>query len=188
MPLSKTESDLLIHLAREAIAAKVGNGDTITVTDKLEIMDTHPGVFVTIRKNGLLRGCIGYPEAPWPLRQTLVMSAIAAAQEDPRFPPLRPGEIKNINVEVSLLTPPAEIKVRSVSDLSVIKIGTDGLVVEHGFRRGLLLPQVATEENLSPLEFLEATCNKAGLPNDCWRDPSTKIYKFSAEYYSEPDQ
>lgn len=187
MQVSKEESDRLLQIARDAIISKVEKNTVISVSEKSEVLDSKSGVFVTIKKDGMLRGCIGYPQAPWPLRRSLVLSAIAAAEEDPRFPPLRSEEVGKISIEVSLLSEPVEIDPQNKQDLDEIKIGRDGLVIESGFHKGLLLPQVATEENMSVMEFLEATCNKAGLNRNCWKDPSTKVYKFSATYYSEPD-
>ncbi len=186
MEVSKEESDRLLRIAREAIKSKVEQNTVISVSDESTLLDSRSGVFVTIKKDGMLRGCIGYPEAPWPLRKSLVLSSIAAAEEDPRFPPLTSDEISRISIEVSLLTQPTEIDVKNRKDIDGIVIGRDGLVVENGFHRGLLLPQVASEENMNVMEFLEATCNKAGLHSDCWKDSSTKVFKFSATYYSEP--
>lgn len=145
------------------------------------------GCFVTINTypEHELRGCIGYPEPVLPFYKALVESAISACN-DPRFPPLRREELDNIVIEVSVLTKPELIKVKDPREYpKVIKIGKDGLIIEKGFRSGLLLPQVATENNMDAKEFLLHLCLKAGLPYTAWIDPDTKIYRFSAEIFSE---
>lgn len=141
------------------------------------------GVFVTINsvKNGEknLRGCIGYPYPTTPLVQAIIESAISAATNDPRFPPLLPREFDHIVFEVSVLTPPEIIKVKNPKEYSSkITIGEDGLIVERGIYKGLLLPQVPVEWQWEAEEFLCQCCNKAGLLSDYWLREGTKIYKF----------
>ena len=146
------------------------------------------GVFTTISTYPAheLRGCIGYPEPVLPLKDALVQSALSAAFSDPRFPPLREEELDNVLFEVSLLTPPEEIKVEKRVDLlKEVRIGVHGLIAERGFYRGLLLPQVPVEWEWNVEEFLSQTCWKAGLPMDCWLDESTRIYRFTAEIFEE---
>ncbi len=146
------------------------------------------GVFTTISTypQHNLRGCIGFPEPIFPLKKALVESALSAAFQDPRFPPLRRDEVDKVVFEVSLLTPPKELRVKNRKDLlNHIKIGKHGLIVERGFYKGLLLPQVPVEWNWDVEEFLSQTCWKAGLPMDCWLDESTRIYAFSAEIFEE---
>ena len=148
------------------------------------------GVFTTISTypDRNLRGCIGFPEPIFPLKKALVESALAAAFQDPRFPPLTRDELNSVVFEVSLLTPPEEIRVKSRKELlNRVVIGRHGLIAERGFYRGLLLPQVPVEWNWDVEEFLSQTCWKAGLPPDCWLDESTKIYAFSAEIFEEEE-
>ncbi len=148
------------------------------------------GVFTTISTypQKELRGCIGFPEPIFPLKKALVESALSAAFQDPRFPPLSPREIDNVIFEVSLLTPPEEVKVKNRKELlNKIKIGVHGLIAERGFYKGLLLPQVPVEWNWNVEEFLLQTCWKAGLPGDCWLDENTKIYAFTAEIFEEEE-
>jgi hypothetical protein len=146
------------------------------------------GVFVTLKtypENGL-RGCIGYPEPVAPLGEALVDSAISAATRDPRFLPVSPSELPGLVVEVSLLTTPEQIRVSNQKELPrSVKIGEDGLIVERGWAKGLLLPQVPVEWGWKAEEFLEQTCGKAGLPLEAWMDPETKFFKFQAEVFSE---
>ena len=146
----------------------------MNLKDKL----TQPrGVFVTINKQGELRGCIGFPEPVFPLGIALIKAARAAAFEDPRFEPLKEEELKDIEIEISVLTLPEKIK----PDPDLIKVGEDGLIVKKGINSGLLLPQVATEYNWSAEEFLSQTCVKAGLPRDAWKSSEIEIQKFQAQ-------
>jgi uncharacterized protein (TIGR00296 family) len=145
------------------------------------------GVFTTLTTvSGELRGCIGFPEPVYPLGEAIIRSAIAAAVNDPRFPPVTKGEMDNIIVEVSLLTKPVLLNVKNREDIQKsIVIGRDGLIVERGGYSGLLLPQVAVEEKMEGTEFLKSACWKAGMEPDCWEDPETSIYTFTAEIFHE---
>jgi len=139
-----------------------------------------PGAaFVTLTQGEELRGCIGYIEAVHPLCQTVTQCAIAAAVSDPRFPPLRAFELKEVKLQISVLSP-----LREIQDVSEIKVGRDGILIEKGGQKGLLLPQVATEYHWDKKTFLEQTCYKAGLPKDAWRQ-GAKIFIFSAEIFDE---
>ena len=138
------------------------------------------GAFVTLKKHGELRGCIGYIEGIKPLWEAVRDMARAAALEDPRFPPVRPEEVPELEIEISVLTPLWRVK-----DIKDIVIGRDGLIIRKGWRQGLLLPQVATEYGWDVKTFLEHTCLKAGLPRDAWKGPDAEIWAFSAEVFSE---
>jgi uncharacterized protein (TIGR00296 family) len=149
------------------------------------------GVFVTLNNVKVssheLRGCIGYPSPVEPLVEATIDSAIQAATNDPRFPPVSLQELNNeIAIEVSVLTPPELIKVEDPSEYpSRIQIGRDGLVIERGWQKGLLLPQVAPEWNWDEEEFLSNCCMKAGLSLDSWLIRGTKVYKFQAVIFEE---
>ncbi|MEL9914338.1 MAG: TIGR00296 family protein [Thermoplasmatales archaeon] len=145
------------------------------------------GVFTTLNTvSGELRGCIGFPEPVYPLGEAIIRSAISAAVNDPRFPPVSKGEMDKIVVEVSLLTRPIILKIDDRNRVpSAIVIGRDGLIVERGSYSGLLLPQVAVEEKMSAIEFLNSACWKAGMEPECWKDPETSIYTFGAEIFYE---
>ncbi len=138
------------------------------------------GAFVTLKKHGNLRGCIGYIYSEQPLYQTIQQAAVAAATQDPRFPPVRLSEMAEITVEISLLSP-----LERVRDVNEIVVGTHGLLIRRGYYQGLLLPQVAPEQGWDREQFLEGVCYKAGLPPDAWRDPATELYSFTAEVFSE---
>ena len=146
------------------------------------------GVFVTLshRRSGDLRGCIGYPEPILPLRVGLPRAAVAAATQDPRFPPVTPSEWAELRVEVSVLTPPVPLLVEPREDLpEAIVVGRDGLLVEADGTSGLLLPQVAVEWGWSARAFLDAACEKAGLPPDAWLDQGTRVHAFRADVFHE---
>jgi len=144
------------------------------------------GVFVTLKINGELRGCIGFTEPRFPLIDGIQRAALLAAFQDPRFPPLREEEIERLKVEVSVLTKPSLLFVKKPEDyLNIIKIGRDGLIMEHRGYSGLLLPQVPVEEKWNAKEFLDYTCLKAGVPPHSWKEPGCKIYSFQAQVFNE---
>jgi uncharacterized protein (TIGR00296 family) len=148
------------------------------------------GVFVTINmvkrgKKGL-RGCIGYPYPTNPLVEAVISAALQSATQDPRFYPLKKEELNNVVFEVSVLTPPEPVKAKKPQEyLNMIKVGEHGLIVEKGFHRGLLLPQVPVEWGWCEEEFLCQCCVKAGLPPDSWLTEGSKVYKFSAIVFEE---
>jgi len=169
----------LLRLAREAVAAAVCNAPA--PAPAVEGRLAEPGAaFVTLKRGGELRGCIGCIEArPGSLAATVVRMATAAAREDPRFPPVRLCELEPLTLEISLLGPLVEI-----GHLDDIVVGRDGLVVEHQGRRGLLLPQVATEWGWDRDAFVAQTCRKAGLPADAWK-AGARLWRFEAFVFSE---
>lgn len=195
MELSLEDGELLVKLARRAIEKYLGeNMLEIPPADLKDVFYEPFGVFVTLNRligpaqlgRKELRGCIGFPEPVKPLVSALIEAAVAAAVEDPRFPPVSLEELDSIVIDVSVLTPPQLIDVDDKTVLpSKIKIGRDGLIVERGFHRGLLLPQVAVEEKWGPEIFLSHTCIKAGLPPDCWLDKKTRVYSFQAVVFEE---
>jgi AmmeMemoRadiSam system protein A len=139
------------------------------------------GVFVTLHRRGQLRGCVGQIEACGPLGEVVERCAIAAAEEDPRFAPVKPAEVAELEIEISLLSPLEPVAP------AAIEVGRHGLVVERGMQRGLLLPQVATERHWQWQRFLEETCVKAGLERDAWKNPGTRTFAFTTEVFSEAD-
>jgi AmmeMemoRadiSam system protein A len=145
-----------------------------------DLLDAHVGVFVTLRKAGNLRGCIGYTAADEPLSALLPQAARSAAIADPRFPPLTKAEVDHIAVEITLLGVAHEVR-----DIDEIVIGHHGLIVSNGTQRGLLLPQVAVEGNYDVPAFLDQTCRKAGLAIGSWRNKDTKIELFSGYHFAE---
>jgi AmmeMemoRadiSam system protein B/AmmeMemoRadiSam system protein A len=136
------------------------------------------GAFVTITKKGTLRGCIGHIRGLMPLYKSVEEMAAAAAFDDPRFPPITKNELKDLEIEISVLTP-----FKQITDVKEIEVGTHGIYMEKGYYSGLLLPQVATEYRWDRDTFLEHTCRKAGLPPDAWKEKDTRIYIFSADIF-----
>ena len=184
--LTYDEGVFLVKLARNAITRYLKDSIIIKPPmDTPEKLKRKSGVFVTLniieksgRKN--LRGCIGYPEPILPLVNATIDSAINAAVEDPRFPPLTIDELDKVVIEVSVLTPLQLIRVSKPEEYPKnIKVGVDGLVVEYRWNKGLLLPQVPVEYGWDSEEFLSHCCVKAGLPPDYWLLPETKIFKFT---------
>ncbi len=189
--ISDDEGEYLVRLARKSIEYAFEEkgveevlADFPPSSDKL----LRPsGAFVTLNTfpDKELRGCIGYPEPVLPLVSAVVRAARAAAFEDPRFPPLIRQELDRIVVEVSVLTPPEKLEAPRPELPSKIKVGVHGLIVRYGPYSGLLLPQVAVEYGMTPEEFLDHTCLKAGLRPRCWKDEKVEVYTFSAEIFTE---
>ncbi len=183
--ISKEQGKLLLKLARDAIAAHFTQKEPNIAEYKAKF-NQPSGVFVTLKKNGELRGCIGYPLPIYPLWQAVMKAAVAAAFQDPRFLPLKEDELNEIKVEVSVLSQPELIKADTPKDFfKQIKIGEHGLIIEYRFNSGLLLPQVATEYNWDAATFLRHLCLKAGLPEYAWKEKGVKIYRFTAQVFSE---
>ena len=180
MALSEVERKALLDIARKTIEARLTGESIPELQSCSEVLQEKRGAFVTLKKHDHLRGCIGYIEARKPLYKIVGEMALAAAFDDPRFPPLKPDELKNMAVEISILSPLKEVK-----DINEIKVGTHGLYITKGFHSGLLLPQVATEYGWDRLTFLRETCYKAGLQRDAWKEKDTKVFIFSAEIIGE---
>jgi len=190
LELSDGDCSLIVNLARRAITEYLENGGQIDPpSDVPSFLNEKCGVFVTLHKvsggSSSLRGCIGFPEPVKPLLEAVIDAAICAAVRDPRFEPLTRKELEDIEIEVSVLTPPEVIEAKPQDLASKIKIGRDGLIAERGWNRGLLLPQVPVEEKWDVEEFLMYTCLKAGLGPDAWWDPKTKFFSFQAIVFGE---
>lgn len=143
------------------------------------------GVFVTLTKNGQLRGCIGLPYPVMPLENAIEHAATAAATEDPRFPPVGKGELAQITVEVTILTVPVQMEGNPMERPKRVRVGTHGLIVRGMGTSGLLLPQVAIEYGWDATTFLDHTCMKAGLPERCWTNSSVEILTFEGQIFTE---
>jgi len=164
----------LLSIARVAIQAHTAVAFETTPTGW-----PNAGAFVTLRKHGELRGCIGHVEPDRPLDVTVARVAVAAAQTDPRFPSVSLDELDEISIEISVLGP-----LERIFGLKEVIVGRHGLVVERTFHRGLLLPQVAVEHGWSAEVFASQTCVKAGLPPDAWKNGAT-LWRFEAEVFGE---
>lgn len=189
--LNEEEGKFLVKLARRAVKEYLETKKVPETTRRVQEKLLQPcGVFVTINsienEEKELRGCIGYPYPTDPLGEAVIQSAISAATQDPRFNPLTKDELDKVVFEVSVLTPPQVLEVKRPQDYpSKIRIGEDGLIIEKGMFKGLLLPQVPVEWNWDQEEFLCQCCIKAGLPPDNWLLPVTRIQKFQAIIFEE---
>ena len=182
-PLSQQQKKRLIQIARETVEAFVRTGNVSQIKETDNRLRAIEGAFVTLHKHGQLRGCIGNIIGQQPLYLTVRDMAVAAAAHDPRFKPVKTDELKDIEVEVSVLSKP-----RVISNADEIVMGKHGVIVSRGMRSGIYLPQVATETGWSREQFLSSLCaHKAGLSEDAWKDPKTRIEIFTAEVFSEKD-
>ncbi|MDD2655212.1 MAG: AmmeMemoRadiSam system protein A [Candidatus ainarchaeum sp.] len=174
----------LLLIARKAIEYFAEHGEEPGALKEVDIdeFEMARGVFVTLKENGELRGCIGFPMPIMPLGKAVVKAAIAAAFDDPRFSSVTKEEIRELEIEISVLTVPEQVKVaRPEEYLKKIKIGRDGLIIEFMGYSGLLLPQVPVEEGWGVEEYLDFLCRKAGLPPETWKQRPVSIKAFQAE-------
>jgi len=179
--LSEAARADLLRLARASLEAHfLGEAAPRLASDRAATFGEARGLFVTLRRSGQLRGCIGTLSPTGDLTRVVAQYALRAALEDPRFPPLEAEELGSCTIEISVLTAPREIE--GPGD---IEIGRDGLILEAGGRHGLLLPQVATEAGLSAERFLAEVSRKAGLREDAWRGEGARLWAFQAEVFSE---
>lgn len=176
--LSEAEKALLHKIARESIAARLEGRPIPKYDAPSPALKETRGAFVTLKKHGRLRGCIGHIVGRLPLTDTVCEMAQAAAFEDPRFPPVTASEFDDLDIEISAMTP-----LKEIDAVEEIQVGTHGLYITDDRRSGLLLPQVATEYGWDRRTFLEQTCRKAGLPQDAWKAAGTRIFTFSAEVF-----
>ena len=183
--ISEENGQYLLEVAKEAISVYLETNRRIPVPyDCPDELKEELGVFVTLNKKHSLRGCIGYPEPVKSLIESTIDVAIAAAFEDPRFPELKTEEYGELEFEVTVLTQPELIEVAHPKQyFDEIEIGRDGLIIQKGYAKGLLLPQVAPENGFSVEEFLDHTCMKAGISADSWMDESCDVFKFQGQIF-----
>ena len=171
----------LLRLARGTIEAHYrGHPPPRLASDRAESFGEPRGLFVSFHRDGQLRGCIGTLAPTGDLTRVVSEFTLRAAFEDPRFPPLAESELPGCRIEISVLTAP-----RAIASAEEVEIGRHGLILELGGRRGLLLPQVATEWGFDRERFLSEVARKAGLPPEAWRRPEARIFTFQAEVFSE---
>ncbi|UCD94939.1 MAG: AmmeMemoRadiSam system protein B [Candidatus Zixiibacteriota bacterium] len=176
--LSAEDRAYLLDLARASILARMENRKVSRDEPPSRILKENRGAFVTLKRRGMLRGCIGMIRAAQPLYETIIDMAQAAAFEDSRFMPLAEDELDDIEIEISALSPLVRVE-----DVNEVEVGRDGLMIVLESHSGLLLPQVAVENNWGRTTFLEQTCLKAGLPKSSYKDRAAKIYRFTAEIF-----
>ncbi|MFZ0820764.1 MAG: AmmeMemoRadiSam system protein A [Candidatus Acidiferrales bacterium] len=179
--LSKEDQRILLEIARRAIVEAVVHAHIWKPEIVQGAFGEQRGVFVTLDRRSKLRGCVGQITAPDPLAQAVAYCAVAAARDDTRFSPVRPQEVAELTIEISVLSPMEEIHSQQ------IEIGRHGLMVLRGRQRGLLLPQVAVEHRWTRERFIQETCDKAGLPEGAWKSPETQLLGFTSELFSEAD-
>ncbi len=179
--LNPRQKKRLLEIARETIEKYLKSGKSTDFNENDPRLTAISGAFVTLHKQGELRGCIGNIIGQKPLYQTVRDMAIESATADPRFQPVTKEEFKDIEIEISVLSP-----LKKISDISEFELGRHGVIVKKGWLQGVFLPQVATETGWSKEKFLSNLCeHKAGLPPDAWKDPQTELYIFSATVFSE---
>ena len=182
LSLSEEDRKAILAAARHGVFYAVAHGRAAPdLPDKGNFAEPC-GLFVTLHVSGKLRGCIGMIDARGTLGENLARCSADAALHDPRFSPLRAEELNHLEIEVSLLSPLHALQPDEV------EVGKHGLLVERGMRRGLLLPQVATEHHLTREQFLAETCVKAGLPREAWREPETRLYGFECQIVAEKSE
>jgi AmmeMemoRadiSam system protein A len=179
--LAEREKKILLGVARRALERAAQTGQTLEESSlPADEISTQPGgAFVTLRLRSRLRGCIGQLASGIPLIEVVAYCAKTAALEDPRFPPVRPEQVSEIDIELSILSPLEDAAPREIEP------GKHGLLITRGQQRGLLLPQVAAEFRWTAERFLEETCVKAGLESEAWKDPATRLQVFTADVFSE---
>lgn len=180
MELSVSDKKELLKLARMSIGFTLGECGRPRKPEGGKALNDPCGAFVTLHLHGDLRGCIGYIEGRFPLHETIQEVAQKAAFEDPRFSPLTTEEFEAVEIEISVLSP-----LKKVKDVDEIQVGTHGLVIDAGYTRGLLLPQVATDYGWGREEFLSHTARKAGLSADAWKRKDVTLYLFTSDIFSE---
>ncbi len=180
--LTKEEKIYCLQLARKTLERYFsGNLEKEVPPKEYVRLWEKRGAFVTLLERGELRGCIGILEPIYPLYEVIQEMAISAAFKDPRFPPLRKEELSLIEIEISVLSP---LKRGTVDE---VEVGKHGVYIIKGFYRGVLLPQVPVEYGWDKKTFLEHVCLKAGLEPECYKDPDTEIYLFTAEVFKESE-
>lgn len=188
--LSQEDGKLLLELARRTLETWVEEGRLLSLEglERPKPLLEKRGAFVTLRRGAFLRGCVGYTANIKPLAEAVRDNTINAAFRDSRFEPVKAEELPEITIEISALAPgdSPESPMRAVHSIDEIVIGRDGVCIERdGEKGGLLLPQVAAEHGWGVEEFLDAVCHKAGYPAGAWRDPAYRLYRFSAQVFSE---
>jgi hypothetical protein len=179
--LTRKEQDELLKIARKSVETSVRQGKAYeSQASGMSALAQERGAFVTLRKHGELRGCIGYVAPLKPLHETVRDVAMLAALKDTRFQPVTEAELGALEYEVSVLSP-----MRRVMDVKEIRVGTHGLLIRMGDVEGILLPQVPVEEKWDRAEFLEQICYKAGLPAHAWQDPRADLFRFTALVFGE---
>ena len=185
--LTAQEGDVAVHLARGAIGHALTK-EPKPVLKLTPVFSEKRGVFVTLTEGGGLRGCIGFPYPVMMLGEAIGEAAVAAALQDPRFPPVTGAELPSLTLEVTVLTLPQKLACEPDQRPSHIEVGRHGLIIKGRGTSGLLLPQVATEYGWDSTTFLDHTCAKAGLPGRCWTDKRVDVLTFEGQIFHQKSQ
>ena len=177
--LTGEEQQELLNIARKTIVDYVTSQTVPAITSASPGLNLHSGCFVTVKKKGELRGCIGNFVSERPLYLLVQEMAVSAATRDPRFYPMKAPDLADFTIDISVLSP--LVKAASVEE---IQVGSHGIYIIKGSHRGVLLPQVATEYGWNRDQFLQHTCTKAGLPQDAWQG-ECEIYLFTAQVFGD---
>lgn len=180
--LEDSEKAALLKLARTTLEAHFSDESAPACPDSPKALTERKGAFVSLHRGEELRGCIGQLSPDRELANVVQHCTLSAALEDMRFLPVSQGELQDLSIEISVLSP-----FHRVQNIEEIEVGKHGLYIEQGQFRGLLLPQVATQYRWDREKFLEQTCLKAGLPKSAWQDPQTIIHTFEAEVFSDTE-
>lgn len=180
--LSLPQRHGLLTIARWSLETLLADGSMARYHVRDPELEKPAAAFVTITRQGNLRGCVGYSDPLFPLHQTVSRCVRSAATEDYRFQPIQPDELPELRISISVLS-----LFRRVENLEDILVGREGLLVVRSGRRGLLLPQVASDRGWDRETFLDAACRKAGLPNDAWRAGDVEVFAFQAEVFFEDE-
>jgi AmmeMemoRadiSam system protein A len=175
-PLTEEQKRELLALARKTVVDHVSGRKTPEPDQKDPRLSANGATFVTINRNHMLRGCIGNIQPVMPLSRSVISNAVAASSRDPRFPPMRPEELKDMEVEVTILSP-----LERTDDAQQIRVGTHGVYLEKAGRSAVFLPQVPVEQGWDLKTYLEQLCIKAGLPGDAWKDKDARLSVFTAD-------
>jgi len=181
--LNKAQQQKLLEIAKNSVETYINSGKIPQFNEEDSQLNKSLGAFVTLTENGDLRGCIGVftGDVSEPLYKVVSEMAISAAVDDPRFTPVSKSELNKLEYEISVLSP-----LRRVASWKDIELGKHGVRIKNGTKSGVFLPQVATENNWNIDTFMSTLCTqKAGLPADCWKDPKTEIYVFTAQVFGE---
>ncbi|EHQ36650.1 TIGR00296 family protein [Methanoplanus limicola] len=184
--LDESEGKIALCIARSVVNEAI-SGEKNVCPEPTAVFEDKRGVFVTLNKGGSLRGCIGIPYPVMPLKDALREAAASSATADPRFERVKPDELSEITIDITVLTPPETLSGDPLRRPDRIEIGKHGLIISGFGRSGLLLPQVATEYGWDAEEFLDHTCQKAGFIPGFWKNPETELKRFEGQIFSEKE-
>jgi hypothetical protein len=179
--MNKLNNSAIVNIVKQTLKEKFEGNDFIPSAEEMGLLKEPLGVFVTLKKDGKLRGCIGNFESQKPLWQNIKEMALASAFEDDRFTPLQKEELKNLEIEISILSP-----MKKINSIEEIELGKHGVYIKQGRQNGVFLPQVAKSTGWDKETFLNKLCmEKAGLEAGCWNNPKTEIFIFTSLVVSE---